>query len=245
MATPGRRAPARTGRGRTVRALPESAIDGPLHLIATITAAASKRSQRAGVDGPISVNRSDIRRADRRGREGNLVLFVVDASGSMAARTRMSEVKGAILSLLVDAYQRRDKVGLITFRGSAAQLVLPPTTSIEGAVRRLEQIATGGRTPLAAGLHRTLVVLRAERLRDPLRRALVLIVTDGKTPSFDLAPFRTGLAGSDVMVIDCERGPVRVGLAIRLAASLGASYLRLHELTSAPLAGVVSDWRAA
>lgn len=90
------------------------------------------------------VRRDDLRQATREGREGNLVLFVVDASGSMAARQRMSAVKGAVLSLLLDAYQRRDKVGLVTFRGKDAEVALPPTSSVDAAASRLESLPTGG-----------------------------------------------------------------------------------------------------
>lgn len=108
------------------------------------------------------------------------MLFVVDASGSMAARQRMAAVKGAVLSLLMDAYQRRDKVGLITFRGKEAAVVLPPTSSVDAAAARLETLPTGGRTPLAAGLLKAHDVLRVERLRDPSRRPLLLVVTDGR-----------------------------------------------------------------
>ena len=126
---------------------------------------------------------ADLREAVREGREGNLVLFAVDASGSMAARQRMRAVKGAVLSLLLDAYQRRDKVGLVTFRGTGAELALPPTSSVEAAARRLTSLATGGRTPLAAGLAQAARVLAAERLRDPRRRALLVVVTDGRATS--------------------------------------------------------------
>ena len=111
------------------------------------------------------------------------MLFAVDASGSMAARQRMRAVKGAVLSLLLDAYQRRDKVGLVTFRGTEAEVALPPTSSVEAAARRLTSLATGGRTPLAAGLARAARVLAAERLRDPRRRALLVVVTDGRATS--------------------------------------------------------------
>ena len=111
------------------------------------------------------------------------MLFAVDASGSMAARQRMRAVKGAVLSLLLDAYQRRDKVGLVTFRGTGAEVALPPTSSVEAAARRLTSLATGGRTPLAAGLARAARVLAAERLRDPRRRALLVVVTDGRATS--------------------------------------------------------------
>ena len=118
----------------------------------------------------LRIRASDLRETVRVGREGNLVLFAVDASGSMAAGHRMRAVKGAVLSLLLDAYQRRDKVGLVTFRGAAAELALPPTSSVEAGARRLAVLPTGGRTPLAAGLTLAARVLRAERLRDPDRR---------------------------------------------------------------------------
>ena len=122
----------------------------------------------------------DLREARHEGRESNLVLFAVDASGSMAARARMGAVKGAVLSLLLDAYQRRDKVGMVTFRGSGAEVALPPTFSVEAAAARLAAVPTGGRTPLAAGLLRAGELLRTERIRDPRRRALLVLVTDGR-----------------------------------------------------------------
>ena len=237
-ATPGRRAPARTGRGRTVGVLPSGAANGPLHLPATLFAAAPEQLGRGRAGGRLRFAATDLRRADRRGKEGNLVLFVVDASGSMAARSRMSEVKGAVLGLLLDAYQRRDRVGLITFRDRGAELVLPPTSSVDSAARRLETIATGGRTPLAAGLAKAVQVINAERLRDPLRRPLVLLVTDGRADAAArTAAVRAGAAlrAHDVVVLDCERGPVRLKLAQRLAADLGAQYLEL-ESTALPAA---------
>ena len=123
-----------------------------MHLTATLTASAPHQRRR-GRSGPgLVLERADLREHRREGRESNLVLFVVDASGSMAARRRMEAVKGAVLSLLLDAYQRRDKVGLVCFRGAGAELLLPPTSSVDAAARRLESMPTGGRTPLAAGL---------------------------------------------------------------------------------------------
>ena len=166
------------------------------------------------------------------------MLFAVDASGSMAARQRMRAVKGAVLSLLLDAYQRRDKVGLVTFRGAGAELTLPPTSSVEAAARRLASLATGGRTPLAAGLARAARVLAAERLRDPRRRALLVVVTDGRATSgsdADLARAVAlltgpGLAGTASVVVDCEASVLRLGLAERLAVQLGATLLGMDEL---------------
>jgi magnesium chelatase subunit D len=178
---------------------------------------------------------ADLREAMREGREGNLVLFAVDASGSMAARQRMRAVKGAVLSLLLDAYQRRDKVGLITFRGAGAELALPPTSSVEAAARRLTSMATGGRTPLAAGLAKAARVLAAERLRDPRRRALLVVVTDGRATSgsdADLTRAAAMLAGVASVVVDCESSVLRLGLAERLAVLLGANLFRLDELAA-------------
>jgi len=148
----GRRSRALTSTGQTVRtAIPASAHNTRPHLVATLRAAAPHQRSR-GRQGPgVLVRADDIRVAVREGREGNLILFCVDASGSMAARQRMREVKTAVVSLLLDAYQRRDKVGLVTFRGSGAELALPPTSSVEVAAARLAQLPTGGRTPLAVG----------------------------------------------------------------------------------------------
>jgi magnesium chelatase subunit D len=243
--TPGRRSAARTGRGRTVGSLPTSATTGPVHLPATLAAAAPFQIGRGRQSGRILLAASDLRRAERRGKEGNLVLFVVDASGSMAARARMTEVKGAVLGLLLDAYQRRDKVGLITFRDKGAELVLPPTSSVENAARRLDAIQTGGRTPLAAGLAKAVQVINTERLRDPLRRPLVLLITDGRADAASAARAGAGLRAHDVVVLDCERGPVKLRLAERLATDLGAEYLRLDDVTTEPLAAVVTERRSA
>jgi magnesium chelatase subunit D len=222
-----------------------------LHLAGTLAAAAPHQVRR-GRTGPggLLLRREDLREARREGREGNLVLFLVDASGSMAARSRMGAVKGAVLSLLLDAYQRRDKVGMISFRGSAAQLLLPPTSSVEAAAARLAALPTGGRTPLAAGLLRADEVLRTERLRDPARRPLLVVVTDGRatarqatrTDPVTAAYQAAGLlAAADVtaVVVDCESGPVRLGLAGRLAGALHGAVLQLDELAAGPLAASV------
>ena len=243
--TPGRRSAARTGRGQTVGTLPTGATTGPIHLPATLAAAAPFQLGRGRQSGRILLAATDLRRAERRGKEGNLVLFVVDASGSMAARARMTEVKGAVLGLLLDAYQRRDKVGLITFRDKGAELVLPPTSSVENAARRLDAIQTGGRTPLAAGLAKAVQVINTERLRDPLRRPLVLLITDGRADAASAARAGAGLRAHDVVVLDCERGPVRLRLAERLAVDLGAEYRRLDDVATEPLAAIVTERRSA
>ncbi|MER6222937.1 putative cobaltochelatase [Streptomyces sp900105755] len=244
----GRRSRARTEHGRTTGARRPRGGLTKLHLAATVQAAAPHQRAR-GRSGPgLVIRRDDLRQAAREGREGNLVLFVVDASGSMAARQRMSAVKGAVLSLLLDAYQRRDKVGLVTFRGAAAEVALPPTSSVDAAAARLESLPTGGRTPLAAGLLRAHDVLRVERLRDPARRALVVVVTDGRATG---GPEPVALAGRAArlfaadgvasVVVDCESGPVRLGLAGQLAGELGGTAVTLDELRADSIAGLVKD----
>ncbi|MEW2395056.1 putative cobaltochelatase [Streptomyces sp. NPDC046862] len=244
----GRRSRARTEHGRTTGARRPRGALTKLHLAATVQAAAPHQRAR-GRSGPgLVVRRDDLRQAAREGREGNLVLFVVDASGSMAARQRMSAVKGAVLSLLLDAYQRRDKVGLVTFRGSAADVALPPTSSVDAAAARLESLPTGGRTPLAAGLLKAHDVLRVERLRDPARRALVVVVTDGRATG---GPEPVALAGRAArlfaaegvasVVVDCESGPVRLGLAGQLAGELGGTAVTLDELRADSIAGLVKE----
>ncbi|MFF3417968.1 putative cobaltochelatase [Streptomyces sp. NPDC002698] len=244
----GRRSRARTEHGRTTGSRRPRGALTKLHLAATVQAAAPHQLARGRSGRGLVVRRDDLRQATREGREGNLVLFVVDASGSMAARQRMGAVKGAVLSLLLDAYQRRDKVGLVTFRGSAAEVALPPTSSVDAAASRLESLPTGGRTPLAAGLLRAHEVLRVERLRDSARRPLVVVVTDGRATGGPEPVATAGRAarlfaanGVASVVVDCETGPVRLGLAGRLAEELGGTPVTLDELRADSIAGLVRD----
>ncbi|MFJ2745560.1 putative cobaltochelatase [Streptomyces sp. NPDC087440] len=244
----GRRSRARTEHGRTTGAVRPRGALTKLHLAATVQAAAPHQHARGRSGRGLVVRRDDLRQATREGREGNLVLFVVDASGSMAARQRMSAVKGAVLSLLLDAYQRRDKVGLVTFRGKDAEVALPPTSSVDAAAARLELLPTGGRTPLAAGLLTAHEVLRVERLRDPSRRPLLVVVTDGRATG---GPEPVALAGRAArlheaegiasVVVDCESGMVRLGLAAELARELGGTAVTLDELRADSIAGLVKD----
>jgi magnesium chelatase subunit D len=246
--TAGRRSRAYTDGGRTVGARqPRSAIRD-VHLTATLMASAPHQVRRGRTGPGLVLERADLRERRREGRESNLVLFLVDASGSMAARRRMEAVKGAVLSLLLDAYQRRDKVGLICFRGADARLLLPPTSSVDAAASRLETMPTGGQTPLAAGLAEAHATLLRERLRDPLRRPLLVVVTDGRHTAGgepDAAALRLRRDGIAAVVVDCETGPVRLGLAGVLAETLGAEYLSLADLSVGALAGSVRAYRQA
>ena len=247
----GRRSRAYTDSGHTVGARPPRSAPRDVHLTATLVASAPHQVRRGRAGPGLVLERADLRERRREGRESNLVLFLVDASGSMAARRRMEAVKGAVLSLLLDAYQRRDKVGLICFRGAGAQLLLPPTSSVYAAASRLHSMPAGGQTPLAAGLAEAHATLLRERLRDPLRRPLLVVVTDGRhTPGGepDAAAQRLRRDGIAAVVVDCEAGPVRLGLAGVLAQTLGAEYLSLHDLgdlSGGTLAGSVRAYRRA
>ncbi len=216
--TPGRRSKARNRSGAVITATDDPEAGHGLHLFATVLAAAGNGRLRPHAD--------DVRRAVRVGREGNLVIFVVDASGSMAARDRMSAVTGAALSLLRDAYQRRDKVAVVTFRGDDARVLLPPTTSAHIASRRLTRFDTGGTTPLAKGLLAARDLVVRERVRDRTRRALVVVLTDGRATGGPDPLGRSRSAaqllvaeGAAAVVVDCETSYVRLGLAGELAAA--------------------------
>ncbi|MFZ0192966.1 MAG: VWA domain-containing protein [Streptosporangiaceae bacterium] len=243
----GRRSRAYTDGGHTVGARPPQSVLRDLHLTATLMASAPYQVWRGRTGPGLVLDRADLRERRREGRESNLVLFLVDASGSMAARRRMEAVKGAVLSLLLDAYQRRDKVGLVCFRGAGAQLLLPPTSSVDAAARRLATMPTGGQTPLVAGLTEAHATLRRERLRDPQRRPLLVVVTDGRhTAGGDpqAAALRLRHDGVASVVVDCESGPVRLRLAGALAQALGAEYLSLDDLGDLSVAALAGSVRA-
>ena len=246
----GRRSRAVTESGRRIGARPATGAGGSIHLLETIRAAAPHQAARERAGGALAFRGTDLRIAVKEGRESNLVLFCVDASGSMAARTRMEQVKAAILSLLLDAYQRRDKVGLVTFRDTGATLALPPTSSVEIAAARLEELPAGGRTPLAEGLATAAEALRVEAIRDPRRRPLLVVVTDGRaTAGADAlarahhAAGRLAATGVSAVVVDCETGRFRLGLAAELAAALEAEHLPLGEVRAADLTAAVRRHR--
>jgi magnesium chelatase subunit D len=243
----GRRSRAYTDGGHTVGARPPQSVLRDLHLTATLMASAPHQVRRGRAGPGLVLDRADLRERRREGRESNLVLFLVDASGSMAARRRMEAVKGAVLSLLLDAYQRRDKVGLVCFRGAGAQLLLPPTSSVDAAARRLATMPTGGQTPLTAGLTEAHATLRRERLRDPQRRPLLVVVTDGRhTAGGDpqAVALRLRHDGVASVVVDCESGPVRLRLAGALAQALGGEYLSLNDLGDLSVAALAGSVRA-
>jgi len=251
----GRRSSAQTGTGRHIRGVPVADVRGRgLALTATIqVAAGAQRARRRAAGGAVALAPSDLRRSLRHGKEGNLVVFVVDVSGSMGAARRMREVKTAVVSLLMDAYQRRDRVAVVTFAGSSARTALAPTNSVELAERHLAQITTGGRTPLAEGIVASAELVRREQARDPLRRPLLVLLTDGRATHGSNAVARSHAAAHHVarhhvasVVIDCEsRRGLRLGLARDLAGALRAEYLDLGGVAAGALSGVVRERGAA
>lgn len=241
---PGRRSRSRSSHGRSVRPTVEPGRG--LHLVGTLFAAAEQQVVRGRTAGRLKLEPADLRGAIKEGREGNLIVFVVDASGSMAARDRLSAVTGAVLSLLRDAYQRRDKVAVITVRGTQAETVLPPTSSVDVAVTRLRKMKTGGRSPLAQGFLQARELVLRERVRDPLRRALLVALTDGRATGGTDPVGRARIAARRIasdkiasVVVDCESGMVRLGLASDFAACLGGGYVALADLSAEQVAAVV------
>lgn len=244
----GHRSRAIAAAGHRIGAQRPQGSVGSLSVVATLFAAAVRQPSRGSAGDRVDIRGEDLRVAVREGHEANLILFCVDASGSMAARKRMAQVKTAVLSLLLDAYRRRDKVGLVTFRGQQAELALPPTRSIEVAATRLAELPAGGRTPLAEGLFESARILARERRRDPRVRPLLIVVTDGRATggadavarSLAAADHVAGL-GVTTVVIDGEDGPLRLGLAARLARHLNAEHLPVAAVSDSGLAAVVRE----
>jgi len=192
-----------------------------------------------------AIRSDDFQRKVRVKKTANLVLFVVDASWSMAVAERMSATKGAILSLLTDAYQRRDRVGLIVFQKDRATLVLPPTNSVQLAQRALADIPVGGKTPLSAGLFLTYQVLQREKVLHPDVMSLVILLTDGAgnvsmthLPPQEEAHQVCELIASEkhrCVVINMEHAAFDQGLAQALADHLKGPCYTLSELKAETL----------
>ena len=249
----GRRTMTLGERGRLVsNRVPEPGRPlGSVAITATVAAAATRQ----GGGATLAIEEQDLREAVRQERAANLVVLAVDASGSMGAHGRMAAAKGAVLALLTDAYQRRDRVALVTFRGDAAEIALRPTGSTEVAQARLSELPTGGRTPLAAGIDTALGLVRTATHGG--YRPLLVVVSDGRATAAagDTDPVRASLlaaeavrrAGVSSVVVDAEGAPssngasagVRLGLARPLAEAMGARYLTVDDLSGEAIADAV------
>jgi magnesium chelatase subunit ChlD-like protein len=245
----GRRSRTHTNRkrGRYIQSRPAEGHADDLAFDATMRAAAPFQTQREEQRKRVAfaIRPSDFQRKVRVKKTANLVLFVVDASWSMAVAERMSATKGAILSLLTDAYQRRDRVGLIVFQKDRATLVLPPTNSVQLAKRALSDIPVGGKTPLSAGLMLTHQVLKKERYHHPDVLPLVILLTDGAgnvavskmAPQEEAHRLAEQIAADRIrsLVINMEHAAFDQGLAQSLADHLQAPCYTLHELKAETL----------
>ena len=245
----GRRSQTRTEtkRGRYIQARPANGELTDIAFDATIRAAAPYQKERQTPEDQLafSIRKQDLQRKIRVKQTANLILFVVDASWSMAVAERMSAAKGAVLSLLTDAYQRRDRVGMIVFQKDRAQVVLPPTNSIELARRSLADIPIGGKTPLSAGLNLAYEVIKREELSHPDMQSLLILLTDGvgnvsisrMPPQEEAYKIAEKIAGDKIpsVVINMEHKEFDKGLASEVAKHLNASYYCLSDLQAEKL----------
>jgi len=251
--TAGKRSFTRTDRkrGRYVQSRPVEGRATDLAFDATLRAAAPYQKRREHGGTAFTITRQDLRRKVRVRRAANLILFVVDASWSMAAAERMVATKGAIMSLLMDAYQRRDQVGLVVFQREKARVVLRPTSSVELAKRLLKDIPVGGKTPLSSGLLLAYRMLRREKRLNPEVVPLMILLTDGagNVSMTDLPAQEEALhiadyirrAGIRSVVINMEQATFDRGLAQELAEALGGPCYTLRELRAEELYQTVKD----
>jgi magnesium chelatase subunit D len=249
----GKRSTTRTSRkrGRYVQARPANGDLRDIALDATIRQAALQQVERESEPGTFSILPHDVQKKVRVRRASNLILFVVDASWSMAGAQRMEATKGAIMSLLVDAYQKRDRVGLVVFQKEEARLVLPFTSSVELAQSALRHLPVGGKTPLSAGLMLAYRVFHRELRLHPKAMPLMILLTDGagnvsltETPPQEEAQKIADLihdSGIHSVVINMEHEAYDRGLAANLARSLDGPCYCLAELRARELYRTVRD----
>lgn len=242
----GAKAPAGTGkrlkvrshssRGRYIRAALPKGKAQDLAFDATLRAAAAHPREDNGL--MVTVCRDDLREKVREQRTGATILFLVDASGSMGAKRRMGVVKGAVLSLLSDAYEKRDTVGIIAFRNGGADVLLPLTRSVDLAEKYLRDLKTGGKTPLAHGLTTAYDLLKTDRIKHPGSLQYLVVVSDGRVnvPLWEGPPMEDALKaasrlraeGVQSLVLDPEEGFMQFGMAKSLADALGGTYIKLQ-----------------
>lgn len=229
-------------QGRYVRAEMPKAKTSDIAFDATLRAAAPYQKARISNGCAVVIRKEDLRSKVREKRTGNIFLFVVDASGSMGARERMKTVKGVIFKILLDAYQKRDRVGMVAFRKNQAEVLLPVTRSVDFAQKKLASMPTGGKTPLARGLLKAEDVLDMLYRQDATQDPIVIIITDGRATSplnKDTNPVtdaineaeRIGRRHIPAAVIDTESGFIKLGLAKKLAKAMGASYFQVDKIS--------------
>lgn len=240
-------------QGRYVRAEIPKAKTSDIAFDATLRAAAPYQKARPSNGCAVVIRKDDLRSKIREKRTGNIFLFVVDASGSMGARERMRTVKGVIFKILLDAYQKRDRVGMVAFRKNQAEVLLPVTRSVDFAQKKLASMPTGGKTPLAKGLLKAEDVLDMLYRQDANQDPVMILITDGRatsplnkgtnpvTDALEEAK-RIGRRNIPVAVIDTESGFIKLGLAKKLAKAMGTSYFQVDKISEDQLLHI---WRTA
>lgn len=222
-----------------------------LALDATLRAAAPYQRFRDHSECAVALTDSDLRYKVPENHVGATIVFVVDASGSMGARKRMKETKEAILSMLLDSYQKRDKIGLVAFRKDSAETLLDITASVDLAQKKLQALPTGGRTPLASGLYQAWQLLRARKLKDPDMLPMIVLVTDGRANR----PLWTENAVADAVkaaelihrdgihgvVIDTEKDFISLHIAQQIAQAMHGTYHKVDELKAQQLRSIVKE----
>lgn len=209
---------------------------------ATLRAASIHQQKRDKKGKMIAIEKSDIRVKVRERRTGNTIIFVVDASGSMGANKRMKSVKGAILSLLNDAYQKRDKVGMIAFRNNSAEMILGITRSVDLAQKKLQELPVGGRTPLALGLEMAYDIVKASKIKDKDMIPVIVLVSDGRATysSKGINPYedaiqvakKIGLENIKTVVIDAEESFIKLNFSQNIAKEMNANLFKIEDLHS-------------
>jgi len=239
-------------QGRYVRAeLPKAKVED-LAFDATIRAAAPYQRMREANGCALNIQKEDLRQKVREKRIGNTFLFAVDVSGSMGARERMRAVKGAIFYMLQDAYQKRDRVGMLAFRRQKAEVLLPITRSVDLAQKCLAEMPTGGKTPLADGLATALLTLARLNKKDSELEPILVLVTDGRanaveedggdpvTAAIKIAE-KIRKAKITSVVIDTENDFIKLGVAKKVAQAMGASYYNLNQLSKEQILRIVRN----
>lgn len=239
-------------QGRYVRAeLPKTKVED-LAFDATIRAAAPYQRMREANGCALNIQKEDLRQKVREKRIGNTFLFAVDASGSMGARERMGAVKGAIFYMLQDAYQKRDRVGMIAFRRQKAEVLLPITRSVDLAQKRLAEMPTGGKTPLADGLATALLTIAKLNKKDSELEPILVLVTDGRANAVEENggdPVEAAIKMAEKIrkakitsvVIDTENDFIKLGVAKKVAQAMGASYYNLRQLSKEHILRIVRN----
>jgi magnesium chelatase subunit D len=232
-------------RGRYIYARPAQGNYYDIALDATLREAAPHQTHRDHSQTAVTISEGDLQRKVRVRKAANLILFTVDASWSMAAAARMEATKGAIMSLLVDAYQKRDRVCMITFQKDRANLVLPPTSSVEMAKNTLKEIPVGGKTPLAAGLLMAFQIIEREKRESSEIVPLMILLTDGagNVSVTGMPPREEALLVANLIaqrhiravVINTEHESLDRGLAKELATALDAPCYTLNDLKAESL----------